>query len=1013
MALKLVQGKQLNTNLTGSFTGSFKGDGSLLTGVTGEWDGTLNGNAQITGSLSQGTNNLTLGNFSHAEGSGSQAFGTASHAEGHLTLASGSYSHAEGYITVARGNYSHAEGIQASARGIYSHAEGQGTFALGTGSHAEGNGTSATGNWSHAEGESSIAFAKSSHAEGLTTQALGDYSHTEGSTTQAIGEYSHAEGDNTRARGNNSHAEGENTVTIGQASHAEGYLTVTSGSYSHAEGSSTQAIGDYSHAEGSSTKTGGTNGYLAISVVSGLVTLSGDYGDVSADYPAGDYLYLNDLDYDGSLPIGSFVIDSATFNGTETEIQLIDVSVSISTAVVGNLNIGALSWAGDQIYKGPYSHAEGDQTIAPSQFSHAEGRNTVASGDWSHAEGYITRAIGQYSHAEGTDTQAIGEAAHAEGDNTQAVGGVSHAEGTQTQAIGYGSHAEGDTTQTIGEYSHAEGLGTITSGSYQHVQGQYNITSSAQSAFIIGNGTSDGSRSNLVFASGSQFQITGSLTVSGSNTFTNIGPAVFSGSINVTQGISGSFSGSGANLNSIPASAITGLSSTQIATGSVTASVSTGTGSFQITSGSTSLMFISSSGRVGIGTSTPANKVDILGDVRISNQTQAGNNGGQISIRATDGLSAVIGMEGAGWNALGLWAYNRFTNSSSPDLKITTNYVNVRTNLFINTATDAGFKLDVAGSARITSGLTVTGSLLQSGSSTFNGVNRFISPLGSTLGTNLTTSAAGLFYQTGLSGVIAIGGYSNAGGEIQTGQNGGISVVGSLLLQRQGGNVAIGTATDTGRLTLRGSGATSATTALLIQNSTPTNLLSILDNGQVAFTSPTMSLAASQSAFSISPIISASAVVGGQYYGVNITPTFFQTTGSQTETAFRVAATYTGSSAAATGGTNIIADFGSTSAGSQLTVTDVTSGSIYMVNDVSGLPIIEATSDWGVKIYDFPRVVFEKTGSQVNINGTLQVSGSFILPLSQSATPQTGSAYWSGSLLFIYNGTRYMSASFF
>ena len=111
-------------------------------------------------------------------------------------------------------------------------------------------------------------------------------------------------------------------------------------------------------------------------------------------------------------------------------------------------------------------------------------------------------------------------------------------------------------------------------------------------------------------------------------------------------------------------------------------------------------------------------------------------------------------------------------------------------------------------------------------------------------------------------------------------------------------------------------------------------------------------------------------------------------------------------------GNNIIADFGSTSAGSQLTVTDVTSGSIYMVNDVSGLPIIEATSDWGVKIYDFPRVVLEKTGSQVNINGTLQVSGSFILPLSQSATPQTGSAYWSGSLLFIYDGTRYRSSSF-
>lgn len=55
-------------------------------------------------------------------------------------------------------------------------------------------------------------------------------------------------------------------------------------------------------------------------------------------------------------------------------------------------------------------------------------------------------------------------------------------------------------------------------------------------------------------------------TVSGSLTIT--------GSLTVTQGISGSFSGSGANLSEIPASAITGLTTTQIATGSVTASVS-------------------------------------------------------------------------------------------------------------------------------------------------------------------------------------------------------------------------------------------------------------------------------------------------------------------------------------------------------------------------------------------------------------------------------------------------------
>ena len=194
------------------------------------------------------------------------------------------------------------------------------------------------------------------------------------------------------------------------------------------------------------------------------------------------------------------------------------------------------------------------------------------------------------------------------------------------------------------------------------------------------------------------------------------------------------------------------------------------------------------------------------------------------------------------------------------------------------------------------------------------------------------------------------------------------------------GNVGIGTTTPTttlnvngttllqgGQTTVRGSGATSATTALIVQNSTPTNLMTILDNGQFTYTTPTIILPASQSAYTISPIISASNVVGGQYYGVNITPTFFQTTGSQTETAFRVAATFTQSSAAATSGTNIIADFGASSVGSQFTITDVTSGSIYMVNDVSGLPIIEANSGWDVNIYNFPNTVFRKSGNNIEL----------------------------------------------
>jgi hypothetical protein len=57
---------------------------------------------------------------------------------------------------------------------------------------------------------------------------------------------------------------------------------------------------------------------------------------------------------------------------------------------------------------------------------------------------------------------------------------------------------------------------------------------------------------------------------------------------------SGSFSGSGANLNSIPVSAITGLTTTQIATGSVTASVSPT--QFTVVSGSSTELVVTGTG---------------------------------------------------------------------------------------------------------------------------------------------------------------------------------------------------------------------------------------------------------------------------------------------------------------------------------------------------------------------------------------------------------------------------------
>jgi len=75
---------------TGSFTGSFIGDGSGITGVTAEWDGTHDGDAEITGSLTVSgsnadltvTGNVGIGETSptsklHVKGSGSTSATTS------------------------------------------------------------------------------------------------------------------------------------------------------------------------------------------------------------------------------------------------------------------------------------------------------------------------------------------------------------------------------------------------------------------------------------------------------------------------------------------------------------------------------------------------------------------------------------------------------------------------------------------------------------------------------------------------------------------------------------------------------------------------------------------------------------------------------------------------------------------------------------------------------------------------------------------------------------------------
>jgi hypothetical protein len=259
----------------------------------------------------------------------------------------------------------------------------------------------------------------------------------------------------------------------------------------------------------------------------------------------------------------------------------------------------------------------------------------------------------------------------------------------------------------------------------------------------------------------------------------------------------------------------------------------------------------------------------------------------------------------------------------------------------------AAFKLDVSGSLRTTSTAIITGSLIATGKVESNevllGSNEnidkiYIGALGAA-----TYGIRGFQY----SGTLTIAaGYLFTGGKIVLyGQTAGSGLANGILMNSR---VGINTNPTTYALDTAGSfrayGAITATSG--------------------------------SDYFDISHDITQPAQTGSQVYEVNITPTLRYTAPNQTQTALRVAATFSGSAALSSSQSNIIADFGSTSAGSQFLVNDVTSGSIYMVNDVSGLPIIEANSNWDVLIYDYPNVILRKTGSTIDISGSLRLNGS-------------------------------------
>ena len=286
---------------------------------------------------------------------------------------------------------------------------------------------------------------------------------------------------------------------------------------------------------------------------------------------------------------------------------------------------GGAYW--DDVNVGRHSVAMGYNTTA-------NGTGSVALGEWAHAYGVASIAMGN-------GPLAGGHASTAFGIYTNAVGTASFASGQNTEARGNWATAMGHSTIANGRYSTALGFATNSKGFSSTVVGMFNdsiltmnetVVSPTTPLFIVGNGNSNapGERKNAM--------------VVRKDGRVGIGTSLPSTKLDVI----GAF-----NAPSIPNITSTGILRIGVASNEGIDIGKMGSPSYAgwIQSGlngtiADPLVLQPSGGNVGIGTTTPTNKLSVVGNTNITGNadiagyTHLGNSSPNIKMKKLTGTSA-------------------------------------------------------------------------------------------------------------------------------------------------------------------------------------------------------------------------------------------------------------------------------------------------------------------------------------------------------------------------------------
>jgi len=236
---------------------------------------------------------------------------------------------------------------------------------------------------------------------------------------------------------------------------------------------------------------------------------------------------------------------------------------------------------------------------------------------------------------------------------------------------------------------------------------------------------------------------------------------------------------------------------------------------FRVTANGTAneLFRVNESGNFGIGTIAPTYTLDVSGSA--GSTARFRGSAGQSTVSLNDGTNdnIIVGLSGR----LQLRPSGNTTLTA-----LATGEIGIGT-------TTPTYKLDVSGSVRMNGTLNMSGSLTD-----YN----LIDYSGSLYGTRIRLRD---FAWNGGSGVTLDSNniFLNTAGDFRTA--GGYALITNTATAIGGNYPSLTT-----KFTVQGQGTTSATKTVTIMNNTSIDTLNMWDNGQVAFTSPTMSLAASQ-----------------------------------------------------------------------------------------------------------------------------------------------------------------------